>query len=73
MTEKLVKEQQKIARPDSFAGRRQIGDLEDKIRKRVEEILYELEGGEEEQRPSSPERRRSVEDTKGKSPTKFAP
>ncbi len=47
MTEKLVKEQRKISRPELVKRSGQIGDLEDKIRKRVEEILYELEGGEE--------------------------
>jgi hypothetical protein len=47
MTEKLVKEQKKIGRPELVKRSGQIGDLEDKIRKRVEEILYELEGGEE--------------------------
>jgi len=47
MTEKLVKEQKKIARSELVRRSGQIGDLEDKIRKRVEEILYELEGGEE--------------------------
>ena len=36
-----------IARPELVRRSGQIGDLEDKIRKRVEEILYELEGGEE--------------------------
>jgi len=47
MTEKLVKEQKRIARTELVRRSGQIGDLEDKIRKRVEEILYELEGGEE--------------------------
>lgn len=47
MTEKLVKEMKTIPRAELVKRSGQIGDLEDKIRKRVEEILYELEGGEE--------------------------
>ena len=47
MTEKLVKEEKRIPRAELVKRSGQIGDLEDKIRKRVEEILYELEGGEE--------------------------
>lgn len=47
MTEKLVKEKPKIPRKDLVRRSGEIGDLEDKIRKRVEEVLYELEGGEE--------------------------
>ena len=47
MTEKLVKEMPKIARKDLVRRSGEIGDLEDKIRKRVEEVLYEQEGGEE--------------------------
>jgi len=47
MTEKLVKEEKKITRKELVSRSGTIGDLEDKIRKRVEEILYELEGGEE--------------------------
>lgn len=47
MTEKLVKDEKKIPRKDLVRRSGEIGDLEDKIRKRVEEILYELEGGEE--------------------------
>jgi hypothetical protein len=46
-TEKLVKEQPKIARKELVRRSGELGDLEDKIRKRVEEVLYELEGGEE--------------------------
>jgi hypothetical protein len=48
MTEKLVKEQKKIPRAELVKRSGQIGDLEDKIRKRVHEILYEIEGGGEE-------------------------
>jgi hypothetical protein len=47
MTEKLVKEKKKIARQELVRRSGEIGDLEDKIRKRVEGILYEMEGGEE--------------------------
>ena len=47
MTEKLVKEQKKIGRPELVKRSGEIGDLEDRIRKRVHEILYEIEGGEE--------------------------
>lgn len=47
MTEKLVKEMKRIPRADLVRRSGQIGDLEDKIRKRVEEILYQIEGGEE--------------------------
>ena len=47
MTEKLVKEQKKITRKELVSRSGTIGDLEDKIRKRVEQILYELDGGEE--------------------------
>jgi hypothetical protein len=47
MTEKLVKEKKKIARQELVRRSGEIGDLEDKIRKRVEGILYEMEGGED--------------------------
>lgn len=47
MTEQLVREQKKIGRPELVKRSGQIGDLEDRIRKRVHEILYEIEGGEE--------------------------
>jgi hypothetical protein len=47
MTEKLVKEMKRIPHTELVKRSGQIGDLEDRIRKRVEEILYELEGGEE--------------------------
>jgi hypothetical protein len=45
MTEKLVKEQSKITRAELVRRSGEIGDLEDKIRKRVHEILFEIEGG----------------------------
>ena len=48
MAEKLVKEKKTITRQELVKRSGEIGDLEDKIRKRVEEILYELEGGGEE-------------------------
>jgi hypothetical protein len=47
MTEKLVREMKRIPRAELVRRSGQIGDLEDKIRKRVEEILYQIEGGEE--------------------------
>jgi hypothetical protein len=53
-TEKLVKEQKKITRKELVRRSGEIGDLEDKIRKRVEAVLYELDGGgEEEADPSA--------------------
>ena len=48
MTEKLVRDKKKIARQELVRRSGEIGDLEDRIRKRVEEILYETEGGAEE-------------------------
>lgn len=47
MTEKLVKESKRITRRDLVRRSGEIGDLEDRIRKRVEEILYETEGGDQ--------------------------
>ncbi len=50
MTEKLVREQRKLSRAELVKQSGIIGDLEDRIRKRVQEILYENEeaaGGEE--------------------------
>lgn len=47
-TEKLVKERTKISRKDLVRRSGELGDLEDKIRKRVESVLYELDGGAEE-------------------------
>lgn len=45
MTEKLVKEQKNLTRKELVRRSGEIGDLEDKIRKRVHEILFEIEGG----------------------------
>ena len=47
-TEKIVKDKPKIQRKELVRRSGEIGDLEDKIRKRVEEVLYELDGGGEE-------------------------
>jgi len=53
-TEKLVKDKPRIQRKELVRRSGEIGDLEDKIRKRVEEVLYELDGGgEEEADPSA--------------------
>ncbi len=49
MTEKLVREQSKITRQELVKRSGEIGDLEDRIKKRVHEILYEIQGGEEEE------------------------
>lgn len=48
MTEKLVSEQKKITRQELVRRSGEIGDLEDRIKKRVHEILYEIEAGAEE-------------------------
>lgn len=53
-TEKLVKEKKKISRAELARRAGKIGDLEDRIRKRVEEMLYENEGGGEEGDASAP-------------------
>ena len=47
MTEKLVREQKGLTRQQLVKRSTEIGDLEDRIRKRVHEILFEQEGGEE--------------------------
>jgi hypothetical protein len=47
MTEKLVREQKGLTRQELVRRSTEIGDLEDRIRKRVHEILFEQEGGEE--------------------------
>ena len=47
MTEKLVREQKKLTHKELVKQSTTIGDLEDRIRKRVHEILFEQEGGEE--------------------------
>ncbi|MEP6508183.1 MAG: hypothetical protein ABJC63_08145, partial [Gemmatimonadales bacterium] len=44
MTEQLVKEEKKINRADLVKRSGLIGDMEDRVKKRVHEILYELEG-----------------------------
>jgi hypothetical protein len=49
MTEKLVKDQKKITRQELVKRSGEIGDLEDRVRKRVHEILFEIEGGGEEE------------------------
>lgn len=47
MTERLVREEKTIGRSELVKRSGEIGDLEDRIRKRVHEIIYE-QGGEEE-------------------------
>jgi hypothetical protein len=48
MTEQLVKDQKKIQRAELVKRSGQIGDMENRVKNRVHEILYELEGGAEE-------------------------
>lgn len=57
MTEQLVKEQSRLTRDEFVRRATNIGDLEDRIRKRVHEILYDQEGGAEgeEPEPGAPE------------------
>jgi hypothetical protein len=59
MTEALVREQPKLNRQQLVKRSTEIGDLEDRVRKRVHEILFEQEGGEEEEAgggaPAAPE------------------
>jgi hypothetical protein len=56
MAEKLVREQKKISRSELVRRSGEIGDLEDRIRKRVQEILYEIEGaGDEGAESASPD------------------
>jgi hypothetical protein len=43
MTEQLVREEPKLTRPDLVRRSTEIGDLEDRIRKRVQEILSQTE------------------------------
>ncbi|MEO8192621.1 MAG: DUF4175 family protein [Gemmatimonadales bacterium] len=43
MTEKLVREQKSLTRPELVKRSTEIGDMEDRIRKRVHEILFEIE------------------------------
>ncbi len=47
MTEQLVKDQKKIQRPELAKRSGQIGDMENRVKNRVHDILYELEGGAE--------------------------
>jgi hypothetical protein len=65
MTEKLIKEKKTITRGELVRRSGEIGDLEDRIRKRVEEILYELEGGgeaaEEEEAGTPPDPSKTLE------------
>ncbi len=51
MTEKLVREQKGLTRQQLVKRSTDIGDLEDRIRKRVHEILYEQDGGAEAEEP----------------------
>jgi hypothetical protein len=48
MTEQLVKDQKKIQRAELVKRSGQIGDMENRIKNRVHEILYELDGPAEE-------------------------
>jgi hypothetical protein len=55
MTEKLVREQKGLTRQELVRRSTEIGDLEDRVRKRVHQILFEQEGGEEEEpQPGAP-------------------
>ncbi len=45
MTEQLVREQKRLTRKELVRRSGEIGDLEDRVRKRVHEILFEIEGG----------------------------
>jgi len=51
MTEQLVKEQSRLTRDEFVRRATNIGDLEDRIRRRVHEILYDQEGGAEAEEP----------------------
>jgi hypothetical protein len=48
MTEQLVKDQKKIEHAELAKRSGQIGDMENRVKNRVHEILYEAEGGAEE-------------------------
>jgi hypothetical protein len=48
MTEKLVKEDKKISHAEKVRRSGEIGDMETRIKNRVHDILYEVEGGGEE-------------------------
>ncbi len=54
MTERLVREQQKLARQELVKRSTEIGDLEDRIRKRVHEILFEGEDRFGQEQPGEP-------------------
>jgi len=47
MTEQLVKEEKKISQAEKVRRSGEIGDMENRVKNRVHEILYELEGGAE--------------------------
>jgi hypothetical protein len=51
MTEQLVKDQKKIQRTEFVRRSGQIGDMENGVKNRVHEILYELDGGTAEEAP----------------------
>lgn len=54
MTEKLVSQQQKLTRQDLVKRSTEIGNLEDRIRKRVHEILFEAEDRVGQEQPGDP-------------------
>lgn len=55
MTEQLVRDQKKVTRKELVRRSGEIGDLEDRVRRRVHEILFEIEGdGAEEEDASAP-------------------
>ncbi|MEO7366688.1 MAG: hypothetical protein ABIZ36_01945 [Gemmatimonadaceae bacterium] len=47
MTEKLVKEEKKISHTEKVRRSGEIGDMENRIKNRVHDILYEIDGGSE--------------------------
>ena len=51
MTEQLVRDQPKLARAELVKRSTEIGDLEDRIRKRVQEVLAQTEEEEAEEKP----------------------
>lgn len=53
MTEQLVRDQKKVTRKELVRRSGEIGDLEDRVRKRVHEILFEIEGGGAEEEDAS--------------------
>lgn len=60
MTQKLVREQKQLTRAELVKRSGEIGDLEDRIRKRVHEILYE-QSGEEEDASAPPDPTKTLE------------